>query len=367
MARSYSSFSEALAKANEPKVKKPKVKKEKGWKSYVRKSLKTRKENYAQAGAVYEFIKDKAPSIVNKSKILRYHNTALLVDKLYDHIVWIENNKEQVDKVLGDTMKRTWKTKPYTELVNRIKILDAVKDIMEETDYDKRMALLAERLFKLNEPNLYTYLYDIASDKTIYRENVENLVSKRQDMNEAILSYAKINNPESVKDEQEYLSSWWKAARKILEETSKLNYESGTVLKALFQFNIWNLDFDNPDNEEVRAFMTKINDLANEITQRETTLRNGFATLEEMHTYEDIHKQMKRSRERERQDKIREKEREMLREELDEDEINRELREIGQELSDPSDMDMERFTYLTDRIKELKQLKWEREQAEGRV
>lgn len=326
-----------------------------------------RKENYTQAGAVYEFIKDKAPSIINKSKILRYHKTAELVDKLYDHMVWIEQNKADVDKILGDDMKKTWQTKPYVELVDRIKILDVVKDVMEEADYAKRMALLAERLYKLNEPKLYTYLYDIASDKTIYRENVENLVVRRQEMSDAILSYAKQNNPELIQDDEEYLKAWWKAARKILEETSKLNYESGTVLKALFQFNIWNLDFDNPDNEEVRAFMDKISNLANEMTQRETTLRNGFATLEEMHTYEDIHKQMKRSREKERQEKIREKNREILREELDEDEINRELREIGQELSDPSDMDMERFTYLTDRIKELKQLKWEREQAEGRV
>ncbi len=326
-----------------------------------------RKENYTNAANVYDFIKDKAPSIINKSKLLKRVQTAQLVDKLYDHMVWIENNKTQVDKILGDDMKKTWQTKPYKELVDRIKLLDQVKDIMEEADFGKRLALLGDRLSKLDEPNLYTYLYDIASDKTIYREHVENLVARRQEMNEGIMSYIKRTNPNSIKDESKFLHSWWGAARKILEETSKLNYESGTVLKALFEFNIWNLDFDNPDNEEVKAFMNKISDLANEMTQRETTLKNGFATLEEMHTYEDIHKQMKRSRERERQEKIRENNREILREELDEDEINKELREIGQELSDPSDMDMERFTYLTDRIKELKQLKWEREQAEGRV
>lgn len=351
MALYYSSFSEALAKANEPKVNKPKVKKEKGWKTYVLKSLKPpRKENYTQAGAVYEFIKDKAPSIINKSKILRYHKTAELADKLYDHMVWIEQNKTNVDKVLGDDMKKTWQTKPYKELVDRIKILDNIKDIMEETDNDKRMALLAERLYKLDEPNLYTYLYDIASDKTIYRENVENLVARRQEMSEAILSYVKQNNPELIKDEKEYLKSWWKAARKILEETSKLNYESGTVLKALFEFNIWNLDFDNPDNEEVRAFMNKINNLANEMTQRETTLKNGFATLEEMHSYEDIQKQMKRSRERERQEKIREAN------QLDENEINKEMRQLGIELADENISD-ERAAYVIERIAELKEMK----------
>ena len=350
MARSYSSFSEALAKANEPKVKKPKVKKEKGWKSYVSKSLKpSRKENYTQAGAVYEFIKDKAPSIINKSKILRYHKTAELADKLYDHIVWIEQNKINVDKVLGDDMNRTWQTKPYKELVDRIKILDNIKDIMEETDNYKRMALLAERLYKLNEPNLYTYLYDIASDKTIYRENVENLVARRQEMSNAILSYVKDNNPELIKDEKEYLKSWWKAARKILEETSKLNYESGTVLKALFQFNIWNLDFDNPDNEEVKAFMDKISNLANEMTQRETTLKNGFNTLEEMHSYEDIQKQMKRSRERERQEKLRN---EYV---LSQNDINAELIELSKELTKPG-ITQDRYSEIMSRINELSEM-----------
>lgn len=319
-----------------------------------------RKENYENAANVYDFIKDKAPSIINKSKLLKRIQTAQLVDKLYDHMVWIENNKDQVDKILGDDMKKTWQTETYKQLVDRIKILDQVKDIMEEANLGKRLALLGDRLSKLDEPNLYTYLYDIASDKTIYREHVENLVARRQEMNEGIMSYIKRINPNSIKDEQKFLKSWWRAARKILEETSKLNYESGTILKGLFEFNIWNLDFSNPDNEEVKAFFNKINNLADEMSQKETTLINGFSTLEEMHTYEDIHKQIKRSREKERQERIREAN------QLDENEINREMREIGRELADPN-LDNERAEYLIQRIEELRKLKWEQDNAERRV
>lgn len=347
MARSYSNIAEAIAKAYEPEVKKPKVKKEKGWKPYVLKSLKPkREENYIQAGAVYEFIKDKAPSIINKTKILKYYKTAELAEKLYDHMVWIEKNKESIDKQLGDDMNRTWQTKPYKELVDRIKILDKIKDIMEEPNDNKRITLLADKLYKLDEPNLYTYLYDVASDKTIYRENVENLISRRQEMNEGIMSYIKRINPNSIKDEQKFLKSWWRAARKILEETSKLNYESGTILKGLFEFNIWNLDFSNPENDEVQAFIKKINNLADDMTQKETTLKSGFATAEEMHSYEDIQKQMKRSRERERQERLRN---EYI---LSQNDINAELIDLTRELGTPR-LTQERYSEIMNRINEL--------------